>query len=73
MTEVHIVRAVWVHEDYTPVRAFASKEKANAFAIECEDYSARQPARDDEWATKHPAGSAYGRQYTFDVVTVMLE
>lgn len=69
---VHVVRAVWVYENYAPVRAFDDKAEADRFAVLCTAYSRATPCRATRaYLDAHPAGPhGFGENYDFDVVSI---
>ena len=55
---VHLVSAAWEFEGCADIVAFHDREKAEAFATECEEYQKTEPDDDNrEWLKNHPAYS----------------
>jgi len=53
---VHLVSATWGSEGCADVLAFHDRQKAEAFAAECDAYQKLEPEDDNrEWLKNHPA------------------
>ncbi|MDN7934558.1 hypothetical protein QZM52_25040 [Burkholderia metallica] len=86
--EIFIVQANTMYEGSDPVRAFASRQSADAFAQKCRDHEAGRSAppgidapeeewdswweSDRAWEQSHPA-APFSRRESYDVVTLAFE